>query len=72
MTKMAWGIGWTFIRALTVWKIVHFYVMNPSSEKYENLHFDGLLLQKEYNVWAKKYGGVLWKITEGFKNEKRN
>ena len=27
---------------------------NPSSGKFENFHFDGLLLKKACNVWAKK------------------
>ena len=27
VSKMAWGIGWTFIRALKVWKIVHWWAL---------------------------------------------
>ena len=46
---------------------------NASSVKSENLHFDGLLLKKACNVWAKKYRGVVsWKITYGLKNDTRN
>ena len=42
---------------------------NTSTGKSENLHFDGLLLWKVGNVWAKKYRGVVsWKMTYGFKN----
>ena len=37
--KMTWGIWWTL-----TWAV----------EKSENLHFDGLLLWKVCNVWAKK------------------
>ena len=36
---------------------------DSSSGKSENLHFDGLVLSKVYNVWTKKYiGVVLWKM----------
>ena len=33
--------------------------VNASSGKFENLLFDELILSKESNVWAKKYGGVV-------------
>ena len=43
---------------------------NASSGKCENLHFDGLLLQKVCNVLAKKYRGVVSReTTYGFKND---
>ena len=92
---MAWGIGWTFIRALKSLKHgtsmgsfcpnhiifqLELYAMTlkgdakfkgkltrglksdisnlvnfcASSQKSENLHFDGLLLSKAYNVLDKK------------------
>ena len=34
-----------------MWNLVNFHA---SSGKSENLHFDGLLSSKVYNVWAKK------------------
>ena len=52
---MAWGIGWTFIRAL----------------KSENLYFDGVLLYKAYNVSARKcqrnYVSWHWKVMQNLK-----
>ena len=42
VSKMAGGIGWNFIRALSFF----------TSEK---LYFDGLILSKAYNVSAKKF-----------------
>ena len=38
-SKLTWGIWWILTRAL---------------ENLKNLHFNGLLLTKVYNVWAKK------------------
>ena len=38
-SKLTWRIWWFFTRAL---------------ENLKNLHFNGLLLTKVYNVWAKK------------------
>ena len=32
VSKMTWGIGWTFVRALKVWKIVHWCVTTPKSD----------------------------------------
>ena len=32
VSKMTWGIGWTFIRALKVWKIVHWCVTTPKGD----------------------------------------
>ena len=44
---------------------------NSSSEKSENLHFDGIFLSKVCDVWAKIIWRVVsWKMTYGFKNDK--
>ena len=43
----------------------------PSSRKSENLHFDGLLLWKVCNVWAKKYRGVKWLMVSKMTGEIR-
>ena len=55
VSKMAWGIGWTFIRAL----------------KSEKLYFDGFLLYKAYNVSARKcqrnYVSWHWKVMQNLK-----
>ena len=32
VSKMTWGIGWTFIRALKVWKIVRWCVTTPKGD----------------------------------------
>ena len=34
--------------------------MTQEFESLKNLHFNGLLLTKVYNVWAKKYRGVMF------------
>ena len=36
----------------------------PNSRKTQNLKFSGLILTKVYNVWAKKYRGVMHHYTE--------
>ena len=49
-SKLPWGIWWFFTWAL---------------ENLKNLHFNGLLLTKVYNVWGKKkYWGVMFDGTE--------
>ena len=50
VSKMAWEIRWTFIRALESAK----------------LYFDELFFSKTYNVLAKKYYGELCHDTEGW------
>ena len=48
----------------------NFVNLNVGSGKSENLRFDGLLLQKVCDVWAKKYRGFkLRKMTFGFEND---
>ena len=37
--------------------------MTWALESLENLHFNGLVLTKVYNVWAKKYRGVIFHDT---------
>ena len=68
-SKLTWGIWRILTRAL---------------ENLKNLHFNGLLLNKVYNVWAKKSIGELClmalnidatfegKLTCAFKNDMRN
>ena len=68
-SKLTWGIWRILTRAL---------------ENLKNLHFNGLLLNKVYNVWAKKSVGELClmalnidatfegKLTCGFKNDMKN
>ena len=51
-SKLTWRIWWFFTRAF---------------ENLKNVHFNGLLLTKVYNVWAKKvekYRGVIFHCTE--------
>ena len=49
-SKLTWGIWWILTEAL---------------ENLKNLHFNGLILNKVYNVWAKrKYRGVMSDGTE--------
>ena len=44
---------------------------NLSSEKSENVHFDGIFLSKVCNVWVKLNRRVVsWTMTHGFKNDK--
>ena len=69
VSKLTWGIWQILTRAL---------------ENLKNLHFNGLLLNKVYNVWAKKSIGEFClmalnidatfegKLTCGFKNDMRN
>ena len=74
VSNMAWGIEWTFITALKSLKfflktdirnLVNFYV---ASRKSENLHFDGLILSKKYNVLDEKVRKSSvswhWRITQ--------
>ena len=68
-SKLTWGIWQILTRAL---------------ENLKNLHFNGLLLNKVYNVWAKKSIGEFClmalnidatfegKLTCAFKNDMRN
>ena len=58
-SKLTWGIWRILTRAL---------------ENLKNLHFNGLLLTKVYNVWAKKkYRGVMLDDTEDWsKNLEKN
>ena len=36
----------------------------PNHSKVKKFHFDGLFLSKVYEVWAKKYKGVIFHDTE--------
>ena len=68
-SKLTWGI----------WRI-----LTPALENLKNFHFNGLLLSKAYNVWAKKSIGEFClmvlnidttfegKLTCAFKNDMRN
>ena len=39
--------------------------LDPNTQNLKSLHFNGLLLTKVYNVWAKKkYKGVMFDCTE--------
>ena len=55
VSKMAWRIGWTFIRALKIWKIVHWW----------------LFLSKAYNFSARKfqrnYVSWHWRLMQNLK-----
>ena len=45
----------------------------PNTQKSQNLHFNGLLLTKVYNVWAKKvqngYGSLYWRSKKTLKEK---
>ena len=62
-------------RVIKLWRKTNFLFEKWQREQWksENLHFDGLLLPKVCNVWAKKLRGVVsWKTTYCFKNDIRN
>ena len=62
-------------RVIKLWRKTNFLFEKWQREQWksENLHFDGLLLSKVCNVWAKKLRGVVsWKMTHCFKNDIRN
>ena len=39
-------------------------ILTQALKSLKNLHFNGLLLTKVYNVWAKKYRGVMFDGTD--------
>ena len=41
-----------------------FNILTWALKSLKNLHFDGLLLSKVYNVWGKKYRRVMFDGTE--------
>ena len=75
------NVNWLVISKLTwgIWRI-----LTGALENLKNLHFNGLLLNKVYNVWAKKSIGEFClmalnidatfegKLTCAFKNDMRN
>ena len=53
-TMQNWKRNWLVISKLT-W--VLWWILTRALENLEHLHFNGLLLTKVYNVWAKKVQG---------------
>ena len=68
--RMIWNLkrNWLVILKLTwaIWRIV-----TQAFENLKNLHFNGLLLTKVYNVWAKKvqrsYVWWHWRLMQNLK-----
>ena len=81
VSKMAWGIGWTFIRAHKSKKLYvdgffcqkHLILQqeNSASQKCGNLHFDELLLSKAYKDLDEKvrrsYFSWHWRVIQSLK-----
>ena len=54
VSKMAWVIGWTFTRALKVWKIVHWWAF------FSKAYVSGRKFQRNYVSWH-------WRLMQNLK-----
>ena len=55
ISKMAWGIGWTFIRTLKVWKIVNWWALIVKS-----MYVSARKFQRNYVSWH-------WRVMQNLK-----
>ena len=57
VSNMTWGIGWTFIRALKVWKIVHWWA----------LFFKGIYIMFRLEKFQRNYVSWHWRVMQNLK-----